>query len=499
MGFISGILSSGGIAKSITDIVKNYTNQQPSTTTNTVKQTIKPLSDAQLDSMMYDLKPENGQLYNQKAYDDWKAQQSNDYINQLAEAQRKSRITALDKAKTNALGNLDTSFNSSLAALDNEKSGIEPAYYNKRNQAAGRSDIGAMNFAQYMASRGIKGNAGAMPEIYRNASLQGQIGALDQKEALDMSNIERRRANEQTNYNTNKLGIENAYQSDVSNAYADIEANTMQALIDQYNKNREYNLTKGQVTGTLDDGTSTLDKTNADRNYNLNTSELTGYYYPNANKDIPEQYQTALIPYMNDLEAAINDPNIDQTLRYYAEIAREKKLMDNPSLPNEYRAKYQTAQGMSAALLNKAKEIEIAYKEIENSFLPETLKLQAQRLQQQVATGSLDYDTALAQLNQIKAATTAQNIENEWAPKLNAASIAKSYSSGSETVKKSTYFDTSAKAVSDRFAQINERGNNASAYIKTPGSIEYNEIYNLIKSLPITNDEKTLLGNQYLK
>jgi len=95
-------------------------------------------------------------------------------------------------------------------------------YYDKRNQAAAQSDIGALNFAQFMASRGVQGNAGAMPEVYRNAALQGQIGALNQQEASDLSSIENRRSD-----------INRAYESDLAAARADAEAQALQAIIEQ--------------------------------------------------------------------------------------------------------------------------------------------------------------------------------------------------------------------------------------------------------------------------
>ena len=60
-------------------------------------------------------------------------------------------------------------------------------------------------------------------------------------------------------------------------------------------------------------------------------------------------------------------------------------------------------------MANKQRELENAAQEIQNSYLPDTLKLQAERLAQQVKTGAFDYDTALAQLNQIKAQTKALN------------------------------------------------------------------------------------------
>jgi len=228
-------------------------------------------------------------------------------INEMKRAQRQARIAQLDKAKSAALG-----------ALDTEKANVAPIYYDKRNQAAAQADIGAMNFAQYMAARGIKGAAGAMPEIYRQAGLQGQIGALDRQEAANLAAIERQRSL-----------IEQGYASDVAAAQADIESQAMQAAIDQWNRDRAY----------------------------------------------------ALQQAAQDLEQAKFD------------------WSKSPSNP-EYQA---------IILANKMRELEIAAQEIQNSYLPETEKLRAERLRQQVVAGKYDADMALAQLNQIRAQINATN------------------------------------------------------------------------------------------
>jgi hypothetical protein len=230
------------------------------------------------------------------------------YIEQLKTAKRQSLLASLDKARTTALSSLDT-----------EKANVAPTYYDKRNQAAAASDVGAMNFAQYMAARGIKGAAGAMPEIYRQAGLQGQIGALDRAEANTLANIERQRSN-----------VESGYASDVAAAEADVESQAMQAMIDQWNANRTYELQKAGLTGSLGD-----------------TRTLAGLEYD---------------------------------------------WSRSPSNP----------VNIAAILANKAQELENAANEIKNSYLPETLKMEAERLAQQVKAGSLDYDTALAQLNKIR-------------------------------------------------------------------------------------------------
>jgi len=235
-----------------------------------------------------------------------------EYIEQLKAAQRQSRIASLDKAKTSALGSLDT-----------EKANVAPTYYDKRNQAAAASDVGAMNFAQYMAARGIKGAAGAMPEIYRNAGLQGQIGALDQQEASNLANIERQRSN-----------VESGYASDVASANADVEAQAMQAMINQYNADRANRLAEAQLTGSLGD-----------------TRTLAGQEF--------------------DYSKSSSNPAVQATI-----------------------------------LANKKYALDIAYQEIINSNATETEKLKVQELKQKVDAGQYDTDIALAQLNQIKAATS---------------------------------------------------------------------------------------------
>jgi hypothetical protein len=61
----------------------------------------------------------------------------------------------------------------------------------------------------------------------------------------------------------------------------------------------------------------------------------------------------------------------------------------------------QTMQGQSQMLSNQMAQLNVAAQEIENSYLPQTLKDEATILKQQVESGRIDIATALAQLNQI--------------------------------------------------------------------------------------------------
>jgi hypothetical protein len=217
---------------------------------------------------------------------------SNDYLKEmekLRKAQRDARIESLKKARDTA-----------LSGLEGEESTIDPYYYDKRNQAAAASDVGALNFAQYMASRGIKGSAAGMPEIYRNASLQQQIGGLDRQQAAERSDIARRRS-----------GIESAYASDVASAEADIEAQTMQDYINNMRTIQAQRIADNAAKGLTSTGELTLAGKNAQN------SEL--------------ERQAALIAQANyeniqeeiDRIAAI-DPN--DPLIPYLQAERQKKI-----------------------------------------------------------------------------------------------------------------------------------------------------------------------------
>jgi hypothetical protein len=126
-----------------------------------------------------------------------------------------------------------------------------------------------------MAGRGIKGAAAGLPEIYRNISLQGELGALGRQETAAKGEIERARSTAQEQYNTTLANLQNQYASDLSlleqeylkakegiaEAYsqdrlaaeAGISAQGLQAYIDQMNADRLFSLNEAQLTGRYGD------------------------------------------------------------------------------------------------------------------------------------------------------------------------------------------------------------------------------------------------------
>lgn len=185
------------------------------------------------------------------------------------------RQSALEREKSASQANLETALQRTLEQIANEEAKINPLYYNLRNQAAAASDVAALNFAQYMASRGVQGSAAGMPEIYRNAALQGQIGALNQQQAADLATIERARSTAQGQYESNLANVLNRYETDlalleqeylkaqeaIKEAYSQdmlaarsgISAEGLQAIIDQLNADRLFSLQEAQLTGRYGD------------------------------------------------------------------------------------------------------------------------------------------------------------------------------------------------------------------------------------------------------
>lgn len=153
-------------------------------------------------------------------------------IRQMIEDAKNARIASM-------LASLDKMYEAQLEAIAEEEAGVRPRYYDERNRIQGQSDVNALNFAQYMAGRGIQGSAGGMNELYRNAALQGELGRLSRQEQATYDALARDRAR-----------LKNAYESDKVLAASDIEAQGLQSLINQMNADRAFGLQEAALTGS---------------------------------------------------------------------------------------------------------------------------------------------------------------------------------------------------------------------------------------------------------
>lgn len=264
------------------------------------------------------------------------------YIDQLAAARRNQTIAQLDKSKNAALSNLQA-----------EKSQIAPRYYDARNQTAAGSQQSARNFAEFMASRGgTRSGAGAQAELMRQGNLQSNVGSLNRQETAAFDDIARR-----------TTATENAYQSDLAAAEAGLQASRMEALIQQMNADRAYQLQQAGLTGDLN-GQRTLAGSQLDWTMNPNNPNNVGQNLDNAYRSI----QLQNLPQQLQQQAALIDQQlkagaIDQQTAEY-----NYQMLTDPNSPQNQRQNI---------------ELQLAQMELQNA--PVEQKLRLEQLRKQIA------------------------------------------------------------------------------------------------------------------
>lgn len=192
-------------------------------------------------------------------------------IDELKQAQIASTTASLGKARDSSLSNLSA-----------EKATIAPQYYAKRNATSTASQLGAKNFAEFMAQRGGTNSGVAnQAEIASNVSLQGNLGSL---------NLQEQGANNDNARRVTDVG--NAYNSDIASAQAGAYAQSLQNTISQMNQdrafqqasdqfNKNFGLSEAGVTGNYG-GTRTMAGQQADSNIALSNAQLSEMTNPNS-------------------------------------------------------------------------------------------------------------------------------------------------------------------------------------------------------------------------
>jgi len=324
---------------------------------------------------------------------------------ELAEAQRQSRIAALSKQKEQA-----------LSSLQAEEAALKPYYYDLRNRTAAQSDIAAKNFAEYMAAQGIRGSAAGLPEIYRNAALQGQLGALSRQEAADIADIARRRS-----------GIESAYESDVAAAMADIDAQTLQNYIDNMRMIQAQRVADLAAQGKTSTGELTLQGREAQQN------------------ELARQAALLAARYYDDIQAYINtlDPNDPLVPYLYAE--RQKKI----------QAEAERAAAAAAAASEAEKEAWNrafkAFQEVGRITSPEQAQILGLPMDATVA--DVDIARMNAATSRLNAQTSAYNAQQRTQQQADQASSQriKQYADIIDRLYVNTQYDNDGRAIGKTF------------------------------------------------
>ena len=125
--------------------------------------------------------------------------------------------------KNAAVADLEATKNTALSNLQAEEAKIKPTYEAQRSTANANNRVAARNFQEYLANTGrANSGIGAQYEMSRQNNLQSGLNAINAAEAQSLADIARRRTD-----------AENAYNSGLASANAQVEANYIQNLLNQ--------------------------------------------------------------------------------------------------------------------------------------------------------------------------------------------------------------------------------------------------------------------------
>ena len=151
-------------------------------------------------------------------------------LNRLKTAQRNAAVADLENTRNQALSNLEAERNSNTAL-----------YNQQRSTANAQNKMNAKNFQEYLASTG-RANSGlsSQARMQYDNNLNNTLNYLNTSEAGALADINRRQTLAHDTYN-----------SGLASANANIEANYIQNLINERNKELERQLQERQLQESI--------------------------------------------------------------------------------------------------------------------------------------------------------------------------------------------------------------------------------------------------------
>ena len=184
--------------------------------------------------------------------------------------------------KNAAMADLQKTRDTSLSNLAAEEAKIRPEYAAQRSTANANNRVAARNFQEYLANTGrANSGIGAQYEMSRQNNLQSGLNAINAAEAQSVADVARRRSD-----------LENAYNTGLASANAQVEANYIQNLLNQrqqqwerefaqkqfdeqvrqYNQNRQDQLSRAFSSGGGSGTSSGVSKTTSARKATSNAT-----------------------------------------------------------------------------------------------------------------------------------------------------------------------------------------------------------------------------------
>ena len=143
------------------------------------------------------------------------------YIKEMNEAKKHS-----------ALAEIEAAYRKNVNALDRAQSGLAQSYRTARSQTAGASELAKRNMAQHAAANGLNSGTGAQAELARNVELMGDLNDINRAEGQSLADIQLKRADAQTEYNTAIAQAQSAGDYELAAALYEEKVRVEDALLD---------------------------------------------------------------------------------------------------------------------------------------------------------------------------------------------------------------------------------------------------------------------------
>jgi hypothetical protein len=282
-----------------------------------------------------------------------------------------------NKSNSSSSSNNSSSSGSSNTNWTNKETGA-PYWLNTQ------TDMASTNNGGSTSTKSAESIANDYIDDLKKAQIDANLAALDKQYSGSLSNLDQQKETIKPYYYDKRNQA--AAQSDISAlnfaqraAARGITGNS--ASMPEIYRN---NALQGQI-GALDQAeTASLANIESDR------TSLKNSYEADIAAAKAGAEATALQNYINQMNAE----------RDYA--------LQEASLTGTYNGQT-TVQAQQQQLANQLAQLQIEAQTIQNSYLPQTLKDEAKLLQQQVESGRVDIDTAMAKLNQIKTGNSSES------------------------------------------------------------------------------------------
>lgn len=140
------------------------------------------------------------------------------YLKDLADAEKRNQQIQLDQQRA-----------ASLTSLEQEKAKVMPTFTQAKKETSVASQIGAKNFAEFLANRGqTSSGLAAQSEMSRQNVLARDIGNIGKQEQQAL-----------TDYSNQATGIQRDYSNQLANAYNTVDTNYQTNLYNEKIRQQE--------------------------------------------------------------------------------------------------------------------------------------------------------------------------------------------------------------------------------------------------------------------